>query len=380
MAKRKLVAGRFMLGRRIGKGSFGEVFSGCELASDTQIAIKTEPVKSPHSVLLAEAKVLKELGGLEGVPNVHWSGSDGQYHYLVMDLLGKNLERLQKKCKGRLSLQTVAGIGKQLITRLEAVHARGYLHKDIKPANCAMGLSNPQVFYLLDFGLAKKYVDLRTKTHIAYREGKGLIGTARYASVNVHMGLEQSRRDDLESGFYMLLFMLEGGLPWQGLPSQGQLDKSHKIAEMKMGLALGKTVPVEFQQMLAYIHRLKFEEKPDYSYLRHLLHTLSLRYSLPTSPHFDWDKKQRSRANSTHFSPIQVFLSPTPSPRQAEDSSSMQPYCLVDPSASLDPSTPLDRELTLTRRWPRLSPAARLAIQRSQSPKRLPSDQLCCVF
>ena len=380
MAKRKLVAGRFMKGRRIGKGSFGEVFSGCEIASDTQIAIKTEPVKSAHSVLLAEAKVLKELGGLEGVPNVHWNGSDKQYHYLVMDLLGQNLERLQKKCKGKLSLKTVAGIGMQLVTRLEAVHARGYLHKDIKPANCAMGLSNPQVFYLLDFGLAKKYVDLKTKTHMAYHEGKGLIGTARFASVNAHMGVEQSRRDDLESGFYMLLFMLEGGLPWQGLPSQGQLDKSHKIAEMKMGLTLGKTVPVEFQQMLAYIHRLKFEEKPDYSYLRHLLHILSLRHSLPATPPFDWDHEPRSRANSTLSSPIQHLLSPTPSPRKADDSSSMQPYCPVDPSAPLDPAAPLDRELTLTRRWPKLSPAARLAIKKSQSPKRLPHDQPCCVF
>ena len=358
-----------MLGKRLGKGSFGEVFSGCEVATDIQVAIKVEPLKSPHPALQGESKALKELSGLEGVPHLYWNGSDAEGHYLVMDLLGVNLERLQKTCKGRFTLKTAVGIGRQLISRLEAIHARGYVHKDIKPANCAMGLSNSKVFYLFDFGLSKKYLDLKTRTHMAYHEGKGLIGTARFDSVNAHMGVEQIRRDDLESGLYMLLYMIEGKLPWQGIPSQGQLDKSQKIAEMKMGLRLGKHLPEELQQMLTYIRRLKFEEKPDYSYLHHLLHTIALHNSIPAAPSFDWEH-HRSRANSALSTPKsqKSHLSPTPSLHKAEDCSSMQPF------------TPIDHQETLPRRWPRLSPAARLAIKQSQSPPRLPIDRACCLF
>ena len=367
MAKSNLIGGRYLKGKRLGKGSFGEVFAGCEVASDAQVAIKTEPVKSLHPSLFGETKALRELQGVQGIPSVHWSGCDTRSNYLVMDLLGVSLERLLHTCKGRFSLQNVLQLGQQLISRLEAIHARGYIHKDIKPANCAMGLSDPKVLYLLDFGLAKKYLDLRTRTHMVYHEGRGLIGTARFASVNAHMGVEQSRRDDLESAFYMLLYMLDGKLPWQGVPKLNETDHSHRVAEIKMSLVLGKQYPVELQQMLAYIRRLRFEEKPDYNFLQRLLHTIALRESLPATPSFDWEVP-RSHADSLLSTPSNLLISPNPSPRRMEDCPSMQPFAVPD------------LESTIPRRWPRLSPAARLAIKQSRSPERGVDESSCVLF
>eukprot|EP01022_Parablepharisma_sp_SALTPOND_P026378 TRINITY_DN630_c0_g1_i1.p2 TRINITY_DN630_c0_g1~~TRINITY_DN630_c0_g1_i1.p2 ORF type:complete len:194 (-),score=15.49 TRINITY_DN630_c0_g1_i1:634-1215(-) len=148
---------------------------------------------------------------------MHYYGVEGEYNVLVMELLGKSMARLLKAFSYKFSLITVLMFAIQAIDRLEYVHSKGYVHRDIKPQNFAIGHRHKSnIIYLLDYGLAKIYRDAVTKKHIAYKDIGGLIGTAKYASFNAHNGFEQSRRDDLESLGYLLVYFFRGTLPWNG--------------------------------------------------------------------------------------------------------------------------------------------------------------------
>jgi casein kinase 1 len=134
-------------------------------------------------------------------------------------------------------------VADQMITRIESVHSKNYIHRDIKPENFLIGLGKRSNFiYLIDYGLAKKYRDPKTHQHIPYKERKSLTGTIRYASINAHLGIEQSRRDDLESIGYVLIYFIKGKLPWQGAGPEGQpkAERFHKIMEKKMA------IPIEY--------------------------------------------------------------------------------------------------------------------------------------
>ncbi|CAI9767140.1 unnamed protein product [Fraxinus pennsylvanica] len=208
------VGNKFQLGRKIGSGSFGEIYLGTNIQTNEQVAIKLENVKTKHPQLLYESKLYKLLQGGTGIPNVRWFGVEGDYNVLVMDLLGPSLEDLFNFCSRKLSLKTVLMLADQMINRVEFVHSKSFLHRDIKPDNFLMGLGRrANQVYIIDFGLAKKYRDSSTHQHIPYRENKNLTGTARYASMNTHLGIEQSRRDDLESLGYVLMYFLRGRRP-----------------------------------------------------------------------------------------------------------------------------------------------------------------------
>ena len=144
---------------------------------------------------------------------------------------------------------------------------------------------------MVDFGLAKKYKDSRTKNHIAYREDKSLTGTARYASINAHLGIEQSRRDDMEALGYVMMYFLRGSLPWQGLKAGNKKQKYDKISEKKMSTpieALCKGFPAEFAMYLNCCRGLRFEEAPDCIYLRQLFRILCRTLNLQYDYVFDW--------------------------------------------------------------------------------------------
>ncbi|KAI7985034.1 Casein kinase 1-like protein 2 [Camellia lanceoleosa] len=286
------VGNKFRLGRKIGSGSFGEIYLGTNIQTNEEVAIKLENVKTKHPQLLYESKLYKILQGGTGISNVRWFGVEGDYNVLVMDLLGPSLEDLFNFCSRKLSLKTVLMLADQMINRVEFVHSKSFLHRDIKPDNFLMGLGRrANQVYVIDFGLAKKYRDSSTHQHIPYRENKNLTGTARYASMNTHLGIEQSRRDDLESLGYVLMYFLRGSLPWQGLKAGTKKQKYEKISEKKVSTsieALCRGYPTEFASYFHYCRSLRFDDKPDYAYLKRIFRDLFIREGFQFDYVFDW--------------------------------------------------------------------------------------------
>ena len=289
------VGGNYRLVRKIGSGSFGDVYLAVNVSNGEEVAVKLEPIKAQHPQLLYESKLYKLLAGGVGIPRIRWFGQEKEYNVLVMDLLGPSLEDLFNFCNRKFSMKTVLMLAEQMIQRVEFVHNKDFLHRDIKPDNMLMGTgAHCNEVFIIDLGLAKKYRDNRTRQHIPYREDRGLTGTARYASINAQMGIEQGRRDDMESLGYIFMYFNKGTLPWQGLKAATKKQKYERISEKKRSTpveVLCKGYPAEFGMYLNYCRGLRFEEAPDYTYLvelfTKLFRTLNFQYDYV----FDWTMK-----------------------------------------------------------------------------------------
>uniref|UniRef100_H2NJN6 Casein kinase I isoform alpha n=1 Tax=Pongo abelii TaxID=9601 RepID=H2NJN6_PONAB len=287
-----VVGGKYKLVRKIGSGSFGDVYLGITTTNGEEVAVKLESQKVKHPQLLYESKLYTILQGGVGIPHMHWYGQEKDNNVLVMDLLGPSLEDLFNFCSRRFTMKTVLMLADQMISRIEYVHTKNFLHRDIKPDNFLMGTGRHcNKLFLIDFGLAKKYRDNRTRQHIPYREDKHLIGTVRYASINAHLGIEQSRRDDMESLGYVFMYFNRTSLPWQGLRAMTKKQKYEKISEKKTSTpveVLCKGFPAEFAMYLNYCRGLRFEEVPDYMYLRQLFRILFRTLNHQYDYTFDW--------------------------------------------------------------------------------------------
>jgi serine/threonine protein kinase len=309
--------------KKLGSGSFGDVWCAIDkkatrsLQSDTHngivpytenssnvkyVAIKVEhSKKKERSRVLEEYKIYKYLrdhGFIEGIAKLHNYIEIPGYNMLVMELLGPSLEDMFNKHKRIFKLSTVFAIALQLIDLIETLHSLSFIHRDIKPNNFSLGYRNYQQIYMLDFGLSKKFYS-KEKGHIPMNKDKHLVGTVRYVSKNMHMGIEPSRRDDLESIGYMLIYFAKGELPWQGLNKKlhginGQnIDHKQKIGEIKhltKMSSLCSGLPKCFNKYLEYCGKLKFAEKPNYDYLKDLFIKSSQETGIEAK--FEWSNQQ----------------------------------------------------------------------------------------
>ncbi|KAI9308259.1 kinase-like domain-containing protein [Cunninghamella echinulata] len=271
-----VVGVHYRVGKKLGQGSFGVIYEGINLLNNQQVAVKFEPRKSDAPQLRDEYRTYKILAGLPGIPQTYFFGQEGLHNILVIDMLGPSLEDLFDMCSRRFSIKTVAMLAKHMISRVESVHERNLIYRDIKPDNFLIGKPNTKsanTVFMIDFGMAKFYRDPKTKQHIPYCERKSLSGTARYMSINTHLGREQSRRDDLEALGHVFMYFLRGSLPWQGLKAATNKQKYERIGEKKQTTVvkdLCEHYPEEFSTYLQYVRRLGFEETPDYEFLRGL--------------------------------------------------------------------------------------------------------------
>ena len=283
---------KILINKKLGSGSFGDIYLGINLKTKEEIAIKLELVETRTPQLNYESKILKFLQGGEGFPVVHFYGVVGNYNVMIIDLLGPTLEDKFKVCNNKFSLKTVLMLAIQMLNRIEFLHSRHFLHRDIKPENFLLGIGKKKhEIFLIDFGLAKRFRDSKTGDHIAYQDGKSLTGTAIYASIYTHLGIEQCRRDDLESLGYVLMYFLRGDLPWMGLQLKTREEKQQKIMELKINytpVLLCKGFPDEFINYFNIVREMQFEAKPDYDLLKNLFMSCLKKNNLNFDFNFDW--------------------------------------------------------------------------------------------
>jgi len=286
----------YTLDKILGRGGFGEIYSAKSMTNSEEVAIKLEPLQSNSNLLLDEALRYKYLQGGTGIPKMYRYGNKDSHNFLVMELLGKSLEDLLQLCGGKFNLKTAALLWQQTITRMEYIHNKEFIHRDIKPDNFIMGKGkNKKTLYIIDFGLSKRFRDAKTGKHIPFKDGKEMVGTVRFASLNTHSGYELSRRDDLESLAYVIIYLLKGVLPWQGIPSKNFKEKCEKVFEMKKTLSVSelcKDLPYELESFLSYTRDLKFDQCPDYSYLKSLVSKMVSKEKIKLDNKYIWENEK----------------------------------------------------------------------------------------
>ncbi|KAG0442196.1 Casein kinase I like protein 2 [Dictyocoela muelleri] len=288
--------GNYKIEFQLGKGSFGIVYKVRHIVTNKSFAMKLEnkSVKA-NNQLKNEYKTYQKLDGCACVPNVHYFGMYEDRYYLILDLLGPNLQDIFENRGMLFSLKTCCMIAKRLIDFFESVHRRGILFRDLKPENIVIDDERPHELYVIDFGMAKSF--LIAGVHVAMETNKSLTGTARYASINTHLGYSQSRRDDLETMMYTIIYFLKPKLPWMGLKAPTGQTKYKRIAEVKQNTPINTLVEglpnsKNWGGMLSYIRELKFDELPDYQYLRNTVDKILKENKLVDDKNYDWINKK----------------------------------------------------------------------------------------
>ena len=283
---------KYSLVKNIGGGAFGTVFLGTNVWTRENVAIKIEERNKPRTTLEREAYILYYLKG-PGLPEIKSFGKTKKYNILIQQLLGRSLYQIFNDSDKKFTLKDVSMISLQILERLEYIHSKNYIHRDIKPHNFLVSQKNEGLIYIIDFGLAKKYKSERGN-HVKFSVTKHITGTPRFCSINAMRGVEQSRRDDLESLSYLILYFLRGSLPWQGLKMESRNKRFKTIANLKKTAKLEKlceNFPPEILLFCKYTRKLGFTEKPKYEYMKNLFLSILNKYGFQNDKKFSWIKE-----------------------------------------------------------------------------------------
>ena len=248
-----LINKKYKLLDKIGSGSFGSIYRGQNIRSKEYVAIKVEPIVNELKLLKNESNVYQHLINSEGIPIIKWYGKDNRNYYMVINLLGKSLQTLMDNFSN-MSLLLTLKLGIKILNIIKTIHDKGLLHRDIKP-----GINSINNIYLIDYGFCKSYLD-KNREHIITKKINNLIGSYNYASIMSHKRTELSRRDDLESFCYMLMYFWSGYLPWNDISDEKEIIilKYSIINQTKY------SYPLVIINLLKYIRSMEFEEKPNY--------------------------------------------------------------------------------------------------------------------
>lgn len=263
-----IIANKYKLLEKIGSGSFGEIYKGENIRTKELVAIKMECLNTELSLLKNESIKYNYLSKIKGIPSIKWFGKDNYYYFMVINLLGKSLKQffLENKTQYKyFSQKTIGEIGINMLHLIMNIHEKGLIHRDIKPDNFLFGLNDCNQLYLIDFGFCKSY--LKNDQHIPLKNTNKLIGSPNYASVNAHKCIELSRRDDLESIGYILLYLYNGKLEWEEIDF---LEKNDKIILLKENI-ITNCIPNFLREYFHQIRNLSFEETPNYKSLLNIL-------------------------------------------------------------------------------------------------------------
>ena len=299
-----IIFNKYQIKKLIAATHFGWLYEGINIREKEPVAIKFERKVSKFNLLESEAYFLFSLKGF-GIPKLISYGKSGLFNVLIEELLGLSLQSIwnSKLYKNKYKLKDVCMIALQCIDRLEYIHTKDVIHRDIKPMNLTVGKENANVIYLIDFGFAHKYRSSRTGKHIKYKNIKKVLGSMRYLSINANKGYEQSRRDDLESLGYMLVYLSKNYLPWIEYEKQ----KINKMKKYKLVCAskienipeiLCAGLPIEFSEYLKYVKNLEFEQEPNYNYMRKLFLDVLSRYNYQNDFIFSWILNKKTKRGS----------------------------------------------------------------------------------
>lgn len=299
---------------KIGEGSFGQIFKGQNITNKKTVAIKFEKQEAKNSKkgdnqnfellksgeinhdsnLLNEIRTLLQLQSFSNFPKLHAYGYEKGFIYMVSSHLGDNLDQKLKQCGNRFSLNTICKIAIQTLDLLFYLHSKGFIHRDVKPENFVCGLKQQEQIYLIDFGLSTRYLNEENE-HMSFNLHNGFIGTARYASIYAHKGYGQSRRDDLISLGYVLVYFAMGRLPWQNLKGSSEKDRLNQIKDMKEKNGyddLTRNLNPIFEKYMQKVFELGFFDDPDYEDLKKIF-SETLKKENEHIDKFDWNSKPK---------------------------------------------------------------------------------------
>jgi serine/threonine protein kinase len=261
-----IIGNKYELVKKISQGSFGALYQGKNIRTGELVAIKVEK-RSENEVntLKYEATVYNYLKNIDGFIKLRWFGTDEKYNFLVIDLLGNSLKKYLVRNVAKNNLEIVLNFGKKIINKLMILHENKIIHRDLKPDNILLNSDNLfEDIFLVDFSFCKKYINTNGE-HILKNKINKIIGSVNYISLNVHDLIELSRRDDLESVVYILIYLYCGKLDWENSMS------ITRIYEMKKNIINDENIPECFRNMILYIRTLEFNERPNYFYLMNFL-------------------------------------------------------------------------------------------------------------